>query len=283
MLSFMRECDFHDTKFIGPNYTWCNNKTGKARILERLDRCLLNCITLNHLKVPVVNHLARIASDHCPIMLRISSPSVYHNYILRFEDTWLSYPASHSVVWFAWNKPAKGNAYSILNLKFRRSLKALFFWSKAKHKDLSDLKNKLKKEILELQDEESKSSVFSVQNTDLLRTKVRELNATLGRLCTWWKQRSKSKWIKEGDSNSKYFHASASARRNFKWINQLKNNDGSIIYYQEEITEAFSNFSKTNGVADHALWTIGLCVLMSLMKLILSGWTEILQKKNWKL
>ncbi|KAI0522556.1 hypothetical protein KFK09_004936 [Dendrobium nobile] len=51
MLSFLRECNFHDTRFIGP----------------------------------------------------------------KFEDIWLSYPASHSVVWYAWNKPSVGNANFILN------------------------------------------------------------------------------------------------------------------------------------------------------------------------
>ncbi|XP_020694666.1 uncharacterized protein LOC110108379 [Dendrobium catenatum] len=192
----------------------------------------------------MVRHLARIASNHCPVMLRISSPIAHKNCNLRFKDTWLSFPASQSVVWFAWNKPSGGNADTILNNKFRRSLKALFFWNKAKHKSLTELKISLKKDILELQEEESSTGGISDQKIDLLRSRVRDLNATLGRLCTWWKQRSKMRWLKDGDSNSKFFHASATVRRNINWINHIKNDAGLLIENQDEITEVFLNFFK---------------------------------------
>ncbi|XP_020699412.1 uncharacterized protein LOC110111753 [Dendrobium catenatum] len=40
MVDFMNENDFHDVKVVGPRDTWCNNKSGSSRMLERLDRDL---------------------------------------------------------------------------------------------------------------------------------------------------------------------------------------------------------------------------------------------------
>lgn len=31
-----------DAGYIGENFTWCNNRQGRARIWERLDRALIN-------------------------------------------------------------------------------------------------------------------------------------------------------------------------------------------------------------------------------------------------
>ncbi|XP_020701905.1 uncharacterized protein LOC110113605, partial [Dendrobium catenatum] len=47
MVDFLNVNDLHDVGFVGPRFTWCNNKLGGDRILERLDRCLLNSISIN--------------------------------------------------------------------------------------------------------------------------------------------------------------------------------------------------------------------------------------------
>ncbi|PKU79424.1 hypothetical protein MA16_Dca000769 [Dendrobium catenatum] len=92
----MTRGDLHEVGYLGPKYTWCNNKNGGGRILERLDRCLLNCAALNQLQTAVVKHLARITSDHCPISIKILANKVSKRRNLMFEDIWLTYKASHS-------------------------------------------------------------------------------------------------------------------------------------------------------------------------------------------
>ncbi|KAL0916227.1 hypothetical protein M5K25_013720 [Dendrobium thyrsiflorum] len=120
----------------------------------------------------------------------------------------------------------------------QRALKAIFFWSKSKHENLNILKDRLKKEILELQEEEADRGLSDVK-IYLLKSKVLELNSTLGRLNTWWRQRAKVKWIEEGDTNSKFFHAFASARRNSNQINQIKDNKGNLVEDQSLIKDVF--------------------------------------------
>ncbi|PKU83646.1 putative mitochondrial protein [Dendrobium catenatum] len=79
---------------MGPKYTWCNNKNGGGRILERLDRCLINSMALIHLQTTVLKHLARIASDDCPISIKILANKVSKKKEFTFEDIWLTYKAS---------------------------------------------------------------------------------------------------------------------------------------------------------------------------------------------
>ena len=50
-----------------------------------------------------------------------------------------------------------------------------------------------------------------------------------------WRQRSKALWLREGDRNSKFFHAIASRRRVENTIHKLLTEEGYYIYKQEEI------------------------------------------------
>ncbi|PKU80715.1 Putative ribonuclease H protein [Dendrobium catenatum] len=103
MKNCLIENDLHEVGFIGPKYTWCNKKSGGARILERLDRCFVNSKALSSSHRLVTRHLARIASKHCPIILNIldSFPRIKRN--IKFEDCWVSYKASFAVVKKEWN------------------------------------------------------------------------------------------------------------------------------------------------------------------------------------
>ncbi|XP_020682235.2 uncharacterized protein LOC110099437 [Dendrobium catenatum] len=210
----MTSNDFHDVGIIEPRYTWCNNKEGNSKIWERLDRCILNSTALKLLPTAATRHLAMVASDHSLIILKMNDKVRLNSKIIRFEDTWRLYPAARSIVYHSWREKDGGEEGLILQKKINKTLKALFFWSRSKCKDLNDLKVKLKMEILELQTKEALGIGWTNQDLLLLRSKIHDLNVTLKRLSTWWNQRAKARWIEEGDFNSKLFHNFASILEN---------------------------------------------------------------------
>ncbi|KAI0492159.1 hypothetical protein KFK09_026425 [Dendrobium nobile] len=165
MLKFMNENDYHEVGFVGPRFTWCNNKREGDRILERLDRCILNTLSINNIQIAV-----------------------------------------------------------------------------ARLKNFTLEKERLKGEILSLQDEESRDGWLDEENLWLLKAKVKELNGVLNNLNTWWKQRAKANWIKDGDANTKFFHSFASSRRNAKRISQVKDYNGMLTEDPTEIEEVFKRF-----------------------------------------
>ncbi|KAI0488458.1 hypothetical protein KFK09_028290 [Dendrobium nobile] len=241
----MTSNDLHVLGFVGPRLTWSNNKKGADRIMERLDRMMVNTISVNHNQHLVVKHLPRIASDHCPILLNTLDSSSKVNKSLKFEDVWASYPASYAMVEKAWNKKDSGTAAEILNYKMKISLKSLFFWSKAMLKNLNLLKGLLKDEILMLQTKEVEVAVLSQDEYYLLKFKTNELNSTWARLSTWWRQRSKVKWIGEAYQNSKFFHSMASARNNKNLSHCIKDGSGIMVEEQNQIEDVLIQFFKT--------------------------------------
>ncbi|XP_028555488.1 uncharacterized protein LOC114580865 [Dendrobium catenatum] len=220
---------------VGPRFTWCNNKEGASQIWERLDRCMLNSIAIQKIPLVVTRHLARMASDHYPIVVKMDEEVRFKSKAIRFEDTWSSYPTAKSIVYHSWKKNDFGDEYMILQRKLSRTLKSLFFWNKNKCKDLNVLKEKLKKEILKLQNKEALGVNWSVDDLFVLRNKVHELNVTLKRLSTWWNQRAKARWHEEGNTNSKLFHNYASARRNGNRIIQIKDELNNLYDKDEQI------------------------------------------------
>lgn len=100
---FMLSCDLHELEFSGPRFTWTNNKSGLSKIWVRLDRILINSLASSTIGDAKVAHLARIASDHCPIALPLGdlNPRPACDW-LRFEDTWLSYPMTWRIVHDSW-------------------------------------------------------------------------------------------------------------------------------------------------------------------------------------
>ncbi|XP_020677403.1 uncharacterized protein LOC110096000 [Dendrobium catenatum] len=170
----------------------------------------------------MIRHLARVASDHYPIVFSFDEVPQFQHKLFRFEDTWKSYPATWSIVTKAWEKNDFGDASDILNRKIHRTMKALYYWNKNECKSLCLLKDELKEDIFKLQLEEDLEGGLCYEKMNLLRSKVHELNVTLSRLFTWWYQRAKASWNEEGDTNSKFFHDYAFTRRNGKLIRQIK-------------------------------------------------------------
>ncbi|KAI0503940.1 hypothetical protein KFK09_014886 [Dendrobium nobile] len=102
----------------------------------------------------MVRHLPRVASDHTPIAISLVEPQKQNFVVLRFEDTWKSYPDTWNTISKAWKKMDFGTNAEILQRMLRRSLKSLYYRNKNKCKELNSLKEELKKDILQLQIEE---------------------------------------------------------------------------------------------------------------------------------
>ena len=72
--------------------------------------------------------------------------------------------------------------------------------------------------------------------------KRRELEDVLLKEEVQWRQKSRVKWIKEGDCNSKFFHRVATGRRSRKFIKSLISERGETLNNIEDISEEIVNF-----------------------------------------
>lgn len=69
-----------------------------------------------------------------------------------------------------------------------------------------------------------------------------KLNELLLQEELYWKQRAKTFWIAEGDSNSKFFHAFATTRKKLNHVVVLKNNDGEAVSNHKEMCCVVKNY-----------------------------------------
>ncbi|KAF4356167.1 hypothetical protein F8388_012317 [Cannabis sativa] len=90
---------------------------------------------------------------------------------------------------------------------------------------------------------------------DLVVLMETNLNSVLLQREIFWKQRSKQLWLREGDSNSKYFHASATSRRRRNSIQKLKDSDGVWVDWKGRLpsvmVDYFSTLFTASAVSGH--------------------------------
>ena len=93
-----------DLGFSGPKFTWTNKKGVEDLIQCRLDRCWANPAWKAFFDEASVSHLARVNSDHCPLLLKLK-PSMREdlNKPFRFQSIWLSHNDFPGIVRDAWS------------------------------------------------------------------------------------------------------------------------------------------------------------------------------------
>ena len=57
-----------------------------------------------------------------------------------------------------------------------------------------------------------------------------------------WRQRARIQWLSEGDSNSKFFHRKASARKARNRISELQRADGTVCTDEQEMANMATSF-----------------------------------------
>lgn len=113
------QANLAEVQFAGNKYTWSNNRQGLSYVAASLDRALVNLLWLGHFHDPLVHHLARISSDHSPILLVHHNHSPLSNAPFKFENKWLPHPSFLDLVKYSWDIPIEGNPQSILAQKLK--------------------------------------------------------------------------------------------------------------------------------------------------------------------
>ena len=83
---------------------------------------------------------------------------------------------------------------------------------------------------------QSKIEVGNVAAADIqLETKLQtDLHEACRQESIWWKTKSRSKWLRNGDKNTSYFHKLAAVRKNYNRMTEIQTSDG-LITNQEDI------------------------------------------------
>lgn len=178
-----------------------------------------------------VTHLPAVASDHAPLYMQLcpSNRGNPRRRPFRFEAAWLLHEGFKELLQHSWNSTlTTPEALNGLRVRLKR-------WNREVFGDINKRKELLVNEIKSVQD------LLDVSQSDELLHKeeelIKELDVVMEQEEIVWFQKSREKWISEGDRNTKYFHTSTIIRRRKNRIEMLKNNDGVWISDPKELED----------------------------------------------
>ncbi|TYH19505.1 hypothetical protein ES288_A05G357100v1 [Gossypium darwinii] len=185
-------------------------------------------------------------SDHDAIILDLwgRKPKDYPNdkrLCFKFDVCWAGDVEAKNVIERAWNRDATD-----FGEKIERVRSALGPWQRKKYGNLKRDMQKLEKHIDWIID-----SVSREESGRALKETRRRPDFLYAREESYWAQRSRSNWLREGDRNTRYFHAKATGRLKKNVIEKLKNAEGQWVTNSKDINkvakEYFVKLFRSNG------------------------------------
>lgn len=243
--SFMLDVDLFDMSPLGRKFTWYH-ASGNA--MSRIDRVLISDSWNSGWGIPSLWVLPRTISDHCPLVLKYGNldwgPKPF-----RFNTYWLENKLFKKLVEDSWrNQRASGWMAVVLKTKLKGLKDVIRGWSKHEYGNLDSKVACLVAEIGDL-DVKGELGVLSSEEVGLRKEKFDEMWKLLKCKEASLFQRSRSKWLKEGDENSKYFHRCVKARAAKNSLKAIKV-DGGWVDTPVEVRRAVVDYFKIHVAED---------------------------------
>jgi hypothetical protein len=165
--------------------------------------------------------------DHCPCNISIST-AIPKNKVFRFENHWLQQPSFIQTAQQAWEEIGiQQDRTKTITAKFKNLRKALRIWQQ----NLSNLTKTMEntKTVLSLIEIIEECRDLTVMEWNFKETLIQNLNLLLEQQRVYSKQRSKIRWVKEGDAGTKRFHANATIRHRNNLIAQLQKENCDLV------------------------------------------------------
>lgn len=232
------ECRLMDLGFVGSRFTWFKKCANNVMVWERLDRAVASNDWLEKYPAPKVMVLECGSSDHKPILIHPSGIPVKPNKPWHFEQIWLKDEGCHDVVAKAWSEGGGDNSMGKVVRKVEICQEKLKRWSRCCFSNVTweiAKKKRLMKEVEEV-------ALRGGGGATLVNLK-QELAGLLVTEEKLWQQRSKTHWMKSGDTNSRYFHNRASQRLRNQILG-LRNSNGVMCMGDDNVAGLLENFYK---------------------------------------
>eukprot|EP00253_Pinus_taeda_P033811 PITA_33811 len=234
-----------DIQSINGVYTWNNIRGGKNQIASRLDRFLVSEAIMKMDVFVEAKILPSLGSDHWPIRLEIDIKRIQGKRPFKFEAFWLRDPDFIKKVEVWWgNCTSQGRCrMHTFQLKLKSLKVQIKRWNKEEFGNVLEDKQKLEKKmediqqkiILEGRTEESVNKEGAILGRLEERRKQQEI---------LWRQKSRIKWLREGERNTKFFHQAMIKHRQGNRILSIKNKNGVRVVEQNEIEQVLMEHHK---------------------------------------
>ena len=238
--NFISEMELVDLPLLEGQFTWSNNQDPPSK--SRIDRFLISADWEDHFLHLTQKASTRMMSDHCPIILDSGSFTRGKSYF-KFENMWLQHEEFSEKVKGWWGSyEYHGSPSFVLASKLKALKGDIKIWNKESFGDVRGKKLDLMQQLQVLETTENQGSLSAERRGHRAELQT-ELEKTLRLDEISWRQKSRIKWLKEGDKNTKFFHRIANANRRKNFIDHMCQG-GETWESQEEIRKGIVKFYK---------------------------------------
>ncbi|CAN1844985.1 Transposon TX1 uncharacterized 149 kDa protein [Linum perenne] len=236
------DCNIVDVPMHGYQFTWARAKGEVHGVESRLDRAMVNRGWSEIFPHAQLHNGVAPISDHSPIILTTTPTNmVRHRWRFRFEEQWKRDPELKPLVESEWRAGGRGSVFN----KLEGCAERLGRWGQMKARRFKERIKGKKEQLEHLRNDNSQGAAEEAKKIN------QELLIVLQEEEDFWRQRAKQFWLKDGDSNTRYFHAVANGRRKKKRIDYLLDEADRIVTEEADIGEVvrryFENIFTTAG------------------------------------
>ncbi|GJX13355.1 hypothetical protein Tco_0205113, partial [Tanacetum coccineum] len=225
-----------DVQYSGLQYTWTQKPMGNAGLLKKIDRIMANLSFNDTFAGAHAVFKPYRNSDHAPSVLRIPTVNKLKHQPFKFFNLVTCNEKFKQVVVNGWSTHVSGfHMYRVVKkLKvLKKPLRKLLFDKGNLHDNVIQLRNKLDQVQISLD-----ANPFDVS----IREEQASVLASFNEACLieekFLKQKAKVDWLREGDSNSAYFHKVVKSRIGRSRIDVVTSDNGDM-FENDQVPEVF--------------------------------------------
>ncbi|XP_048615720.1 uncharacterized protein LOC106350744 [Brassica napus] len=230
----LNDCGMLEFPFTGDMLSWVGKRAGGSTVRCRLDRAVGNADWHEKFPHSTVKYMRLWGSDHRPILADILIKPTRRSRKFKFDKRWLDNEDLRQVILDGWKSPdLPPNANIMEHIASCR--RALSEWRKQNNVNSAKLVEELKEKVEGLYADDNAT-------TEEIAAALKELSHALKAEEMFWKQKSRVFWLREGDRNTKFFHALTKQRRARNKITQLLDENGNIIEDEEGLVAIATSY-----------------------------------------
>ncbi|KAJ9542512.1 LOW QUALITY PROTEIN: hypothetical protein OSB04_029018 [Centaurea solstitialis] len=240
-----------DVSYTGIHYTWIQKPKGGDGLHRKLDRIMVNTDFMELFNGTSATFLPHGISDHALGILCIDVGLRKKSKGFKFDNFMADEEDFIKIVANAWGKPVFGSFMHKLLVRLK-SLKQPLRCLRNRFGDVSKRVTFLKTEL----DAVQLACDLDPSNNDLLEDLAHLFLAYERALIdenSYFRQRAKITWLKEGDTNTKFFHNAVKERRGRNVIRAIQDMEGNFVFDDDVSTVLVNHFQVFLGMKDPAV------------------------------
>ncbi|XP_026442771.1 uncharacterized protein LOC113342429 [Papaver somniferum] len=218
---YLESCNLVQAPKSGIQFSWCNNRVGKKRILRDLDKAFFNIQWLEKYEGWSYKVNARGTSDHGALLGGVVNIAKPKNIPFKYQPVWTTHPEFIKLIQESWEEECNGNPAFSFICKLKRLKNILKKWNWEVFGDLR-IKVKTTEEKVLAASLESDEDPENIELLNKLVTARAEHDLASQQYNELMRMKSRIQWFKECGANTAFFHSTMRIRKAYNNISELE-------------------------------------------------------------